>query len=386
LPKSSRLNQTLLALPPSGIRKFFDIVAQMKNVISLGVGEPDFCAPWRVRETCIFALERGETHYTSNLGRPDLRHSVSAWLQKKYGLKYSEDEILVTNAVSEGFDLAVRALLNPGDEVLSPSPAYVMYEPLIRLAGGTVRFYTASAQADFNFTAQAVTQALTPKTKVLILGYPNNPTGKTFSRSELVKIARLAEKHDLFVISDEIYSELAYEAPHTSFASLPKMKARTITLNGFSKAFAMTGLRLGYLCAPLEILKEILKIHQYAALCASSIAQLGGIEALENCADEVAEMKEEYDLRRKLVISECRRIGLPCPHPDGAFYIFPSVKKTGLSGEEFAVRLLQEEKVAVVPGTAFGVQYGDRIRISYATKTEDLREAFLRIGKFVEKF
>ena len=383
MPSISTINKTLLSIPPSGIRRFFDLVAQSQDIISLGVGEPDFITPWHVREACIFSLERGQTHYTSNLGQLELRREIAIWLKRKYSLKYAEDEILVTNGVSEGFDLAIRTLLNPGDEVIVPAPAYVMYEPLVRLAGGVVCFAEGLEKNNLVLKCEDIEKKITKNTKVLILSYPGNPTGQTLNKIELQKIAKLVKKHDLFVISDEIYSELSYDSIHVSFASLPEMRERTITLNGFSKAFAMTGLRLGFICAPRNLLGEILKIHQYCALCASSIAQAGAIEALRNGAEEVQKMKEEYDARRKLVLSACKKIGLVCPYPDGAFYIFPSIKKTGLSGEEFALQLLKKFKVAVVPGNVFGKNYADHIRISYATGMEDLVEAFKRIEEFV---
>lgn len=371
------LNKTLETIPPSGIRKFFEIVAERKDVISLSVGEPDFDAPWCVREAAIAALEEGDTHYTGNKGTTELREEITQYFARQFDVQYAaEEEVLVGNGASELFDVTIRAVLNPNDEVILFAPSYVMYAPLIKLAGGVPVFIKTIAQ---------LKKAVSPNTKAIILSYPSNPTGETFSRQELKKIAQIVEQHDLLVISDEIYAELSYEQKHVAFASLPKMKARTATISGFSKAFALTGLRLGYLLAPEKLVAAANKIHQYSALCANSISQSAALEALRNCDEEVKNMREEYKFRRDFLVRELNNMGLKIKKPAGAFYLFPNVKKkTGLSGEAFALKLLKKYDVAVVPGNAFGDEFADHVRISYATSLKELEVAIERIGKFVK--
>jgi len=370
-------NKILALIPPSGIRKFFEIVAENPDVISLSVGEPDFDAPWSVREAAIAALENGATHYSANRGSSELRGAIAKYFARKFGVAYSpEKEILVGNGASEIFDLVVRSVLNPGDEVLLFAPSYVMYAPLVALAGGTPIFVQKISE---------IAKKISPKTKALVFGYPSNPTGATFTKSELKKIAVLVERNNLLAISDEIYAELSYETKHISFASLPKMKAQTATISGFSKAFAMTGFRLGYLLAPESLVAAANKIHQYCALCANSISQIAAIEALENCDAEVAKMREEYKLRRDFCVRELRKMGFTIQKPAGAFYLFPNIRKrTGLSGDDFALNLLKKERVAVVPGSAFGAEFADHIRISYATGLTELETAFERMAHFIQ--
>ncbi len=372
------LNHTLTSIPPSGIRKFFEIVSEQPDVISLSVGEPDFNAPWRVREAAIAALENGETHYTSNRGTSELREEIVKYFSRKFKVNYSaKNEVLVGNGASEIFDLVVRAILNSEDEVILFAPSYVMYAPLIQLAGGKPVFVEKISEID---------KKISEKTKAIVLSYPSNPTGETFSKIDLEKIAKIVEKNNLLAISDEIYAELTYEKPHIAFASLPKMKNHTATISGFSKAWAMTGFRLGCLLAPEKLVTATNKIHQYCALCANSLSQAAAIEALQNCDSEIEKMREEYRLRRDFLVRELNQIGLKVKKPMGAFYLFPNVrKKTGMSGEEFALKLLKKEKVAVVPGNAFGEKYSDFVRISYATSLKDLEEALERIAKFMQK-
>ncbi len=370
-------NKTLASIPPSGIRKFFEIVAERKDVISLSVGEPDFDAPWCVREAAIAALESGETHYTPNKGYSELRSEIAKYFSRKFGVDYSaETEVLVGNGASEIFDLVVRSILNSGDEVILFSPSYVMYAPLIQLAGGVPIFVRQISE---------IQKKISPRTKAVVLGYPSNPTGATFGKSELQKIAKIVEQNNLLVISDEIYAELSFEKKHIAFASLPKMKARTATVSGFSKAFAFTGLRLGYLLAPADLTAAANKIHQYSALCANSISQIAAIEALKNCDSEVIKMREEYKMRRDFCVRELKKIGFQIQKPAGAFYLFLNVhKKTGLSGEDFALQLLEKEEVAVVPGSAFGTEFSDFVRISYATSLQNLEIAFEKIEHFLK--
>jgi len=380
------LNHTLASIPPSGIRRFFEIVAEQSDVISLSIGEPDFDTPWNVRESAIAALENGETHYSGNRGTSELRMEIANYFARRFGVRFDwKEEILVGNGASEIFDLVVRAVLNPGDEVILFAPSYVMYAPLIQLAGGTPVFVRKISE---------IQRKISQKTKALVLSYPSNPTGETFSKVDLKKIAKIVAKNNLFVISDEIYAELSYEVPHTAFASLPKMKERTATISGFSKAWAMTGFRLGYLLAPAELTAAANKIHQYSALCANSLSQAAAVEALRSCDSEVAKMREEYRLRRDFCVRELNRMGLKVGKPAGAFYLFPNVrKKTGMSGEEFALKLLKKEKVAVVPGNAFGEEhafregggFSDFVRISYATNLKELEEALERMERFVQK-
>jgi aminotransferase len=373
-------------LPASGIRKFFDIAAQMKDVISLGVGEPDFATPWAVREAAIYSLERGHTTYTSNYGMLELRKQLSIHLQRMYGVRYKpEDEILITVGVSEGMDLAMRTILDPGDEVLVPEPCYVSYKPCVSLAGGKPIGIATTAANDFQISADQLQAAATPRTKAILLGYPSNPTGATMPRDQLEKIVKLAKKHNWFIISDEIYDRLTYDEPHVCVSSLPDARERTILLNGFSKAYAMTGWRLGYACAPSAVLTAMMRIHSYTILCAPTPSQKGALEALKSCESSVQDMVAQYNRRRKLIVNGLNKIGLTCHMPKGAFYAFPSVASTGLSSEEFAERLLYEEQVAVVPGTAFGVGGEQHIRCSYATSLEKIEMALARIGRFVSK-
>lgn len=378
------LADKVVDIKPSGIRKFFDIVTQMKDAISLGVGEPDFDTPWNVREEGIFSLEKGRTFYTSNAGLFELREEICKYLNRKYELKYDYmKEVLVTVGGSEAIDLAVRATLNPGDEVLIPTPCYVSYEPCVTLADGVPVVISLQEKNEFKLTKEELLDAITDKSKILILPFPNNPTGAIMTREDLEGIAEVAIEKDLLVVSDEIYSELTYQGEHVSIASLPGMKERTIVINGFSKAFAMTGWRIGYAVGPEVIIEQITKIHQYAIMCAPTTGQYAAIEAMRNCDDAVAEMKESYDLRRKFLIHTFREMGLDCFEPFGAFYVFPCIKSLGMTSEEFANELLAEQKVAVVPGTAFGDSGEGFVRVSYAYSIEKLKEATTRISEFV---
>lgn len=375
-------------IKPSGIRKFFDIAAQVKGVLSLSIGEPDFAAPDKVLEAMKNSLRRKETSYTANSGILELREEVGKFFQKHYGVAYDpNDEILITVGVSEGLSMALLAYTEPGDEVIIPDPAYVAYPAAVEVAGGKPVFVPTYAEDDFKVTVEALEKVVTPKTKVLVIGYPNNPTGTMMTKEELLPIAEFAKKHDLIVMSDEIYCELVYgDAKFTSFAALPDMRERTIIFNGFSKAWAMTGMRLGYICAPREGLAPILKLHQYAIMCANTQAQVGGIEALRECDEEVEAMRQEYDRRRKVIYQGIRDMGLPVFEPKGAFYIFPDIRSTGMSSAEFCEKLVQEEKVAVVPGSAFGENGEGFIRISYAASMETIEEALKRMNRFVKKY
>ncbi len=373
-------------LPPSGIRKFFDLVAQTKGIISLGVGEPDFVTPWHVRESAIFAIERGLTTYTSNWGLPELREAIAAHWQRWQGITYDPaQEILVTVGVAESIDLAMRAVLSPGDEVLIPEPCFVSYTACTRLAGGVPVTVPTRPEDGFRLDPDELRRRITPRTKAMLIGFPSNPTGAVLSREELLAVARVAEEYDLLVLSDEIYGELTYSGEHVSFASLPGMQARTILLGGFSKANAMTGWRLGYACGPAPILEAMFKIHQYTIMCAPTLSQWAALEALQHGQAEVERMKSEYNRRRLLMVRGFKDIGLPCVEPQGAFYIFPSVAGTGLTDEEFALRLLEEEKVAVVPGRAFGPSGEGCIRCSYAASVEKLTTALERMKQFVQR-
>lgn len=375
-------------IKPSGIRKFFDIAAQVKGVLSLSIGEPDFAAPDKVLEAMKNSLRRKETSYTANSGILELREEVGKFFQKHYGVAYDpNDEILITVGVSEGLSMALLAYTEPGDEVIIPDPAYVAYPAAVEVAGGKPVFVPTYAEDDFKVTVEALEKVVTPKTKVLVIGYPNNPTGTMMTKEELLPIAEFAKKHDLIVMSDEIYCELVYgDAKFTSFAALPDMRERTIIFNGFSKAWAMTGMRLGYICAPREGLAPILKLHQYAIMCANTQAQVGGIEALRECDEEVEAMRQEYDRRRKVIYQGICDMGLPVFEPKGAFYIFPDIRSTGMSSAEFCEKLVQEEKVAVVPGSAFGENGEGFIRISYAASMETIEEALKRMNRFVKKY
>ncbi|ADG83762.1 class I and II aminotransferase [Thermincola ferriacetica] len=382
---NQKLSPRVKSIPPSGIRRFFDLVSEMSGVISLGVGEPDFVTPWHIREACIYSLEKGYTMYTSNYGLPQLREAIAQDIYKNYKVKYEpKNEVLVTVGVSEAMDLALRAVLDSGDEALIPEPCFVSYSPSTVLAGGVPVAIPTTLENEFRVTAAQIENAITPKTKVLILSYPNNPTGATITREELVEIAKVVEKHDLIVISDEIYDKLTYEGCHTCFSSLSGMRDRTILLNGFSKAYAMTGWRIGYAAGHHEIIAAMTKIHQYAMLCAPVMAQMAALEALTNGEEEMRRMVEHYDRRRRLVLKGFAEIGLDCFEPKGAFYAFPSIKKTGLTSAEFAERLLKEAKVAVVPGDVFGANGEGHIRCSYAASVENLSEAIERIGKFLK--
>ena len=382
------LSKKIVDIKPSGIRKFFDIVTEMNDpeVISLGVGEPDFDTPWHIRDEGIYALERGRTFYTSNSGLMELREEICRYLARKCQVTYNPNEVILTVGGSEAIDIALRAMLDPGDEVLIPQPSYVSYEPCTILADGVPVIIELKEENEFRLTKQEVLDAITDKTKVLILPFPNNPTGSVLRRSDLEDIAQVCIEHDIFVLSDEIYSELTYgDAEHVTIASLPGMKERTILINGFSKAFAMTGWRLGYACGPQVIIKQMLKIHQFAIMCAPTTSQYAAVEALKNGDEDVAMMRESYDQRRKFLIKTFRDMGLECFEPFGAFYIFPSIKSLGMTSDEFANQLLKEEKVAVVPGNAFGDSGEGFLRISYAYSLEELKEATDRIARFVER-
>jgi aminotransferase len=374
-------------IPRSGIRDFFEIVQSMKGVISLGIGEPDFNTPWHIREAAIYSLEKGRTGYTSNLGLPRLRDCISAYVQQHFGISYdSKTEVLVTVGVSEAIDLALRALINPGDEVLYHEPCYVSYSPSITLAHGVAVSVPTFARDNFRLTAAELEKKITPRSKVVMMNFPCNPTGATQTRGELEKIAALCIAHDLIVLTDEIYSEITYDgAPHISIASLPGMRDRTIFLHGFSKAFAMTGFRIGYACAPAILTDAMMKIHQYGILCAASTAQDAAIEALEQGAPDVETMRREYELRRNFVVNSFNEMGLDCFKPFGSFYVFPSIARTGLSSQEFSIRLLREKSVAVVPGTAFGSSGEGHVRACYATSFDQLKVAITRIADFVRE-
>ena len=372
-------------IPRSGIRDFFEIVQSMKEVISLGIGEPDFDTPWHIREAAIYSLERGETGYTSNLGLPLLRKRSAGYVAKHFGVEYDpQTEVLVTVGVSEGIDLALRALLNPGDEVLYHEPCYVSYNPSIALAHGVPVAIPTRAEENFRLTADALAAKITPASKVLMLNFPCNPTGATQTGDELARIARLCIKHDLIVLTDEIYSELTYDGgEHVSIAALPGMRERTVFLHGFSKAFAMTGFRIGYACAPAILTDAMMKVHQYGILCANTTAQHAAVEALEHGAKEVELMRKEYELRRNYIVRSLNDLGLPCFKPHGAFYVFPQITSTGLTSQEFSMGLLEKKKVACVPGPAFGPSGEGFVRCSYATGLEQIKVAVERIGEFV---
>lgn len=375
-------------MKPSGIRKFFDIAAQVKGVLSLSIGEPDFAAPDKILQAMTQSLQRKETSYTANAGILELRQEVSRYVAKHYGLTYApEDEILITVGVSEGLAMALLAYTEPGDEVIIPDPAYVAYPASVELAGGKPVFVPTYPEDDFKLTVAALERVVTPKTKILVIGYPNNPTGTVMTKDELLSIAAFVKKHNLIVMTDEIYCELMYgDATFTSFAALPDMRERTIVFNGFSKAWAMTGMRLGYVCAPRDGLAPILKLHQYAIMCANTQAQIGGITALRDCDDEVEAMRQEYDRRRTVIYRGLKEMGLPVFEPKGAFYIFPDIRATDMTSAEFCEKLVQEEKVAVVPGSAFGENGEGFVRISYAASMETIEEALRRMARFVKKY
>ncbi len=380
------LSERITGIQPSGIRKFFDIVSEMKDAISLGVGEPDFDTPWHIRDEGIYSLEKGRTFYTSNAGLKELKIEITKYLNRRCGLTYDYNyEVMVTVGGSEAIDIALRAMLDPGDEVLIPQPSYVSYEPCTILANGVPVIIELQEKNDFRLTAEELEAAITDRTKILVLPFPNNPTGAVMERKDLEAVAEVVKKHDLYVISDEIYSELTYLDQHVSIASLPGMKERTILINGFSKAYAMTGWRLGYACGPKLILEQMLKIHQFAIMCAPTTSQYAAVEALRNGDEDVAHMREEYNGRRRFLVHRFKEMNLQCFEPYGAFYIFPCIKEFGMSSEEFATRLLEEEKVAVVPGTAFGACGEGFLRISYAYSLENLKIALERIERFVNR-
>ena len=381
------LNEKIVSIPPSGIRKFFDIVSEMKDAISLGVGEPDFDTPWHIREEGIYSLEKGRTFYTSNAGLKDLKIEIHNYLERRCNVCYDPDhEIMVTVGGSEAIDAAMRAMIDPGDEVLIPQPSYVSYTPCCVLADGVPVIIELEEKDNFRLTPEKLLEKITPKTKILVLPFPNNPTGAIMEREDLEKIAEIVIEKDLYVISDEIYSELTYaKEDHVTIASLPGMKERTVLINGFSKAFAMTGWRLGYAGAPALILKQMLKIHQFAIMCAPTTSQYAAVEALRNGDEDVQHMRESYDQRRRYLMNAFAEMGLDCFEPQGAFYMFPSIKRFGMTSEEFATRLLREEKVAVVPGTAFGDCGEGFLRVSYAYSLKSLKEALSRIKRFVDR-
>ena len=378
------LSKTIVTIQPSGIRKFFDIVSEMKDAITLGVGEPDFDTPWHIRDEGIYSLEKGRTFYTSNAGLKELKIEIGRYLERRYGVSYNYNgEILVTVGGSEAIDIAMRAMLDPGDEVLIPQPSYVSYEPCCILANGKPVIIELKAENQFRLTAEELEAAITPKTKLLVLPFPNNPTGAIMEKADLEAIAEVVIKHDLFVLSDEIYSELTYTDKHVTIASLPGMKERTILSNGFSKSYAMTGWRLGYACGPEVIIKQMTKIHQFAIMCAPTTSQYAAVEALKNGDEDVAKMREEYNGRRRYLMHRFKEMGLECFEPFGAFYVFPCIKEFGMTSDEFVTELLQAQKVAVVPGTAFGSCGEGFIRISYAYSLDVLKKAMDRIEAFI---
>ncbi len=380
------LSDQVVALKPSGIRKFFDIVSEMKDAISLGVGEPDFDTPWHIRDEGIYALERGRTIYTSNAGLKELRQEVCNYLKRKQGIEYAWDkEVVITVGGSEAIDIGLRAMINPGDEVIIPQPSYVSYEPCAILTGAKPVIIDLKAENEFRLTAAELEEAITDRTKVLILPFPNNPTGAIMEKKDLEAIAQVIIKHDIFVMSDEIYSELTYKEKHVSIASLPGMRERTILINGFSKSYAMTGWRLGYACGPHAIIEQMTKIHQFAIMCAPSISQYAAVEALKNGDADVEEMKISYNQRRRFLLNAFEEMGLECFEPFGAFYVFPCIKEFGMTSEEFANAFLEAEKVAAVPGTAFGDSGEGFLRISYAYSLDTLREAMTRMSRFIGK-
>ena len=380
------LSKAVLGLKPSGIRKFFDIVSEMKDAISLGVGEPDFDTPWHIRDEGIYALEKGKTFYTSNSGLKELREEICNYLKRKQNIAYDPmSEVVVTVGGSEAIDIGLRALINPGDEVIIPQPSYVSYEPCAILAGAKPVVINLKAENEFRLTAEELKSAITENTKILILPFPNNPTGAIMERGDLEEIAKVVKENDIYVMSDEIYSELTYKGEHVSIASIDGMKERTILINGFSKAYAMTGWRLGYACAPKEIVKQMTKIHQFAIMCAPTTSQYAAVEALKNGDEDVKTMRDEYNRRRRFLMNAFREMGLDCFEPYGAFYVFPCIKEFGMTSEEFATRFLEEERVAAIPGNAFGDSGEGYLRISYAYSLDNLKIAMERLKHFVEK-
>ena len=379
------LSSTLVDIKPSGIRKFFNMLSEMTDVTALTVGQPDFVTPWHIREAAIDSLEKGKTYYTSNAGTGELRSEISKYMERRFGLKYSaEDEIFVTVGGSEAIDIAIRAVVNPGDEVIVPMPSFVCYEPIARMAGARVVTIETKAENEFKLTAEELSAAITPKTKLLVLPFPNNPTGAVMERRDLEKIAEVLRGTDILVLSDEIYAELTYTGAHTSLAHIPDMWERTIIASGFSKAYAMTGWRLGYLLAPAPLLSEMLKLHQYAIMCAPTVSQFAAVEALRAGDADIEMMKAEYNRRRTIIYEGLRDMGIECFEPRGAFYIFPKIGKFGLSSEEFCERLLYEHKCAIVPGTAFGEGGEGFARISYAYSVKHINRALELIRDFIE--
>ena len=380
------ISEKVKNIKPSGIRKFFDIVSEMKDAISLGVGEPDFDTPWHIRDEGIYAFEKGKTFYTSNAGLKPLREEISNYIKRKQNINYDPNsEILVTVGGSEAIDIGLRAMVNAGDEVIIPQPSYVSYAPCADLAGAKNVYINLKAENNFKLTAEELKNAITDKTKILILPYPNNPTGAVMGKTDLEKIAKVIIENDIFVISDEIYSELTYNGEHVSIVSLDGMKERTLLINGFSKAYAMTGWRLGYACGPKELIKQMTKIHQYAIMCAPTISQYAAVEALKNGDNDVLEMKISYNQRRRFLLNAFKDMELECFEPNGAFYVFPCIKEFGMTSEEFATKFLQEEHVAAVPGTAFGESGEGFLRISYAYSLDTLKLAMERLKRFIEK-
>ena len=380
------LSKTITEIKPSGIRKFFDIASEMDDVISLGVGEPDFDTPWHVRDEGIYSLEKGRTSYTSNAGLKELKEEIAKFLKRRYDLTYDPNkEMIVTVGGSEGIDICMRAMLDPGDEVIIPQPSYVSYEPCCVLANGTPVIVELKAENEFRLTAAELEAAITPKTKLLVLPFPNNPTGAIMERKDLEAIAEVIEKHDLYVLSDEIYSELTYTEKHVSICSLPGMRERTILINGFSKSHSMTGWRLGYACGPEVIIKQMLKIHQFAIMCAPTTSQYAAVEAMRNGDDDVAQMRTEYDIRRKYLLKRFSEMGVECFEALGAFYVFPCIKEFGMTSDDFATSMLKSKKVCVVPGTAFGNCGEGFLRISYAYSMDNLKIAMDRFEEFVKE-
>lgn len=378
------LSKMVTEMEPSGIRRFFDVANTMDNVISLGVGEPDFDTPWHIREEGIYSLEKGRTFYTSNAGLLELRQETARYLKRRFGLSYEADEVMITVGGSEAIDIGFRAMLDPGDEVIIPEPCFVSYLPCVKMAGGVPVRLPLEEKDQFKLTRQKLLSAITDKTKVVVLPFPNNPTGAVMTKEELQIVADIIKEKDLFVMSDEIYSELSYQGNHVSIASIPGMRERTIVINGFSKSYAMTGWRLGYAAAPREIIRQMVKIHQYVIMSAPTTSQYAAIEALRHGDADVARMRESYDERRLFLMKELRDMGISCFEPMGAFYVFPNIRRFGMTSEEFATRLLQEQRVAVVPGSAFGECGEGFLRISYAYSIEDLKKALVKIQNFID--
>lgn len=378
------LSKMVSEMEPSGIRRFFDVASTMDNVISLGVGEPDFDTPWHIREEGIYSLEKGRTFYTSNAGLLPLRQEVAAYLKRRFSLDYNPDEVIVTVGGSEAIDIGFRTMLDPGDEVIIPEPCFVSYVPCVRMAGGVPVRLPLEEKDQFKLTKEKLLSAITEKTKMVVLPFPNNPTGAIMTREELQIVADVIKEKDLFVMSDEIYSELSYQGNHVSIAAIPGMRERTVVINGFSKSYAMTGWRLGYAVGPKEIIRQMVKVHQYVIMSAPTTSQYAAIEALRNGDGDVARMRESYDERRRFLVKELREMGIPCFEPMGAFYVFPNISRFGMSSEEFAKKLLENQRVAVVPGAAFGACGEGFLRISYAYSIEDLKKALIKIKKFID--